>query len=72
MEKKLLKTYQVLRRRKNFVKKRTEVHFSTFVENQNWDLKFFFGFDNENKKRKKIKSLFHFETKIKCPFRAKD
>ena len=48
----------VLRRRKDFVKKRTEVHFSIFIENRNWDLKFVFRFDNENEKRKKSKLYF--------------
>ena len=38
----------VLRRRKDSVEKRTEVHFSIFIENRNWDLKFVFRFDNEN------------------------
>ena len=50
---------------KYFVKKRTEVHFSTFIENRNWDLEFVFRFDNENEKRKKTETQFHF----KCPFR---
>ena len=36
------------------------------------DLKFVFRFDNENEKRKKIKYLFHFKTKIECPFRPTD
>ena len=57
--------------RKDFVKKkeRTEIHFSIFIENRNWDLKFVFRFDNENEKRKKFKILFHFKTKIQCHFR---
>ena len=38
----------VLRRRKDSVEKRTEVHFSIFIENRNWDLKLVFRFDNEN------------------------
>ena len=54
---------------KNLVKKRREIHFSIFTENWNWDLKFLFGFDNENKERNKIKILFHFKTRIECPFR---
>ena len=62
----------VLGHRKTFVKKRTEIHFSMFIENQNWDLKFVFQFDNENENRKKIKTLFHFKTKIECPFRPAD
>ena len=62
----------VLRHRKDFVKKGTEVHFLIFIENRNWDLEFVFRFDNENEKRKKIKSLFHFKTKIKCPFQPTD
>ena len=55
--------------RKNFVEKRTEIHFSIFIEYQNWDLKFVFRFDNENEKRKKLKFLFHSKTKIECLFR---
>ena len=35
---------------KNFLKKRTEIHFSIFIENRNWELKFVFQFDNENEK----------------------
>ena len=62
----------VLRHRKNLVKKRTETHFSVFIENRNWDLKFVFWFDNENKKPKKIKILFHFKTKIECPLQPTD
>ena len=57
---------------KRFREKRTGVHFSIFIENQNWDLKFVFRFDNENEKRKKLKTLFHFQTKIECPFRPTD
>ena len=48
-----------LRCRKDFVKKRTEVHFSIFIENRNWDLKFVFRFDNENEKRKKFQILLN-------------
>ena len=44
--------------------KKTEIHFSTFIENQNLDLKFFFRFDTENEKRKK-KSKFYFILKQK-------
>ena len=62
----------VLRHRKNLVKKRTETHFSVFIENRNWDLKFVFWFDNENKKPKTIKILFHFKTKIECPLQPTD
>ena len=62
----------VLGHRKDFVKKQAEIHSSSFIENRNWDLEFVFRFDNENEKRKKIKSLFHFKTKIKCPFRPTD
>ena len=47
-------------RRKNFVKKRTEIHFSIFIENRNWDLTFVFQFDNEIEKRKKLKFLITF------------
>ena len=50
--------------RKDFVKKRTEIHFSIFIQNRNWDLKFVFRFDNENEKRKKFKILVHFKTKM--------
>ena len=49
----------MLRCRKDFVKKRTEVHFSIFIENRNWDLKFVFRFDNENEKRKKFQILLN-------------
>ena len=62
----------VLRHGKKFVKKRTEIHFSTFIENRNWDLKFVFRFDDENEKRKKFIILFQFKTKIECPFRPTD
>ena len=62
----------VLQCREDFVKKRTEVHFSIFIENRNWDLKFVFRFDNANEKRKKKKTLFHFKTKIEYPFRPTD
>ena len=58
--------------RKNFVKKRTKIYFSIFIENRNWDLKFVFQFDNENEKRKTLKFLFHFKTKIEYPFRSTD
>ena len=47
----------VLQCREDFVKKITEVHFSIFIENRNWDLKFVFRFDDENKKRKKKNSI---------------
>ena len=52
----------------DFVKKRTEVHFSIFIENQNWDLKFVFRFDNENEKRKKSKLYFISKQKSNVPF----
>ena len=39
--------------RKDFVKKQNKIHFPIFIENQNWDLKFVFQFDNESEKRKK-------------------
>ena len=58
----------VLRRRKDFVKKGTEVHFSVFIENRNWELKFVFRFDNENEKRKKSKFYFFFKKKSSVPF----
>ena len=58
----------VLRRRKDSVKKRTEVHFSIFIENRNWDLKFVFRFDNENEKRKKSKLYFILKQKSNVPF----
>ena len=59
---------------KKFRKKnnQTEIHFSTFIENQNWDLKFVFRFDTENEKRKKIKILFYFKTEVECPFGPTD
>ena len=53
---------------KNFLKKRTEIHFSIFIENRNWDLRFVFQFGNEIEKRKKLRFLLHFKTKIECPF----
>ena len=62
----------VLQHGKNFVKKRTEIHFSIFIENRNWNLKFVFRFHNENEKRKKFKILFHFKMKIECPLRPTD
>ena len=52
--------------------KTTDIHFSIFIENGNWDLKFVFRFDNENKKLQKIKILYHFTTKIECTFRSTD
>ena len=58
----------VLRRRKYFVKKGTEVHFSIFIGNWSWDLKFVFQFDKENEKRKKLKFLISnvpFDPRIK-------
>ena len=58
----------VLRHGKNFVKNRTETHFSIFSDNRNWDLKFIFRFDNENEKWEKFKILYFFKTKIECPF----
>ena len=57
---------------KKFRKKRTEIQFSVFIENPNWDLKLVFRFDKDNdktKQNKKRKNLFHFKTKIECPFR---
>ena len=54
----------VLRHGKNFVKKRTEIYFSIFIENRNWDLKFTFRFVNENKKNEK-NSKFYFILKRK-------
>ena len=51
----------VLRRKKDFVKKRTEeTRFSIFIENQNWNLKLVFWFDNENEKRKKNQNSISF------------
>ena len=58
----------VLRRRKDFVKKRTEVHFLIFIENPHWDLKFAFRFDDENEKRKKSKLYFILKQKSNVPF----
>ena len=40
--------------------KRTEIHFSIFIENRNWDLKLVFRFDNENKKRNKNQNSISF------------
>ena len=50
--------------RKNFVKKRTEIHFSIFIENRNWDWNFVFQFDNVKMKNEK-NSKFHFILKRK-------
>ena len=61
-------TRGVFGRRKNFVKKRTGIYFSMFIENRNWDLKF----GSENEKRRKLKFLFHFKTKVECLFRPTD
>ena len=61
----------MLQRRKDFVKKRTEIHFSIFIEHRNSDLKFVFRFDNENEKRKKKKKLklyFILKQKPNAPF----
>ena len=59
----------VLQCREDFVKKRTEVPFSIFIENRNWDLKFVFRFDNENEKRKKkTKLYFILKQKSNVPF----
>ena len=38
---------------KKFHKRKTEIHFSMYIENQNWDQKLVFWFDTENVKRKK-------------------
>ena len=38
--------------RKNLVKKGTEIQFSIFTENRNWDQKFVFRFDNANEEEK--------------------
>ena len=46
--------------RKNFVKGRTEIHFSIFIENRNWGLKFVFQFDNENEKWKNPQNSISF------------
>ena len=55
--------------RKNFINKRTEISFSIFIENRNWDLKFIFQFDNENEKRKKnSKFSFILKQKSNVPF----
>ena len=58
----------VLAEKKDFVKKGTEVHFSIFIENRNWDLKFVFQFNNENEKRKKSKLYFILKQKSNIPF----
>ena len=54
--------------RKNFVKKRTEIYFSIFIENQNYDLKFVFQFDNENEKQKNSNFYFILKQKSNVPF----
>ena len=40
---------------KKFRKRRTEIQFSVFIENPNWDLKLVFRFDKDNGKQKKKK-----------------
>ena len=52
--------------RKKFVKKRTEIHFSIFIENRNWDLKLVFQFDNENEKNSNF--YFILKQKLNDPF----
>ena len=58
--------------KRNLAKKRTEIHFSIFTENWNWDLKFVFPFDNVKEKRRKFKIPFNFKSKIECPFLPTD
>ena len=56
---------------KKFRKKRTEIQFSVFIENPNWDLKLVFRFDKDNdkqKKKKKKKSYFILKQKSNVPF----
>ena len=68
----------MLRRRKDFVKKRTEVHFSIFIENRNWDLKFVFRFENEIEKQQQQQqqqqnqNSISFQNKNRIPFRPTD
>ena len=50
---------------KKFRKKRTEIQFSVFIENPNWDLKLVFRFDKDNDKQKKKKKKFYFILKQK-------
>ena len=45
-----------LTQRKNLVKIWTESHFSIFIQNRNWDLKFVFPFDNKKGKLKEIQN----------------
>ena len=54
--------------KKIWKKKRTEIHFSIFIENRNWDLKFVFWFDNKDENHKNFKIRYHLNTTIKCPF----
>ena len=53
---------------KIFRKKRTEIYFSIFIANRNWDLKFVFQFDNENEKRKNSNLYFISKQKSNVPF----
>ena len=56
---------------KKFRKKRTEIQFSVFIENPNWDLKLVFRFDKDNDKQnktKKEKTCFILKQKSNVPF----
>ena len=45
---------------KKFRKKRTEIQFSVFIENPNWDLKLVFRFDKDNDKQQQQKNSISF------------
>ena len=60
----------VLGHRRNLINKKKKN--SIFTENRNRGLKFFFRFNRENEKRKKIKIRFHIYRKIECPFLPTD
>ena len=53
---------------KKFRKKRTEIYFSIFIENQNWGLKFVFQFDNVNEKGKNSNLYFILKQKSNVSF----
>ena len=54
--------------RKNFVKKRTEIHFSIFIENRNWDLKLVFNLIMKTKNERKSNFYFILKQKSNVPF----
>ena len=63
---------------KRFREKPTEVHFSIFIENRNWDLKFVFRFENEIEKQQQQQqqqqnqNSISFQNKNRIPFRPTD